>query len=86
MAPLGYELQQRGHRVTLFGVLDMEPKTVAAGLEFWAIGVEEFPLGWAAERDAQLGKLNGLAALRYTIGSFLQRETMMHLREAPEAM
>lgn len=85
MTTLGYELQQRGHRVTLFGVLDMEPKTVAAGLEFRAIGVEEFPLGWTAERDAQLGKLSGRAALQYTV-SFLRRGALMRLREAPEAM
>lgn len=63
----------------------MEPKTVAAGLEFWAIGVEEFPLGWTAQIYAQLGKLRGLAALQYTV-SALRRGALMRLGEAPEAM
>jgi len=45
MTTLGYELNKRGHRVTLFGILDAQPKTVAAGLDFWAIGESEYPLG-----------------------------------------
>ena len=45
MFPLGRELQLRGHRVTLFGVLDAQPKTLQAGLEFRAIGESEFPVG-----------------------------------------
>jgi UDP:flavonoid glycosyltransferase YjiC (YdhE family) len=38
MTTLGYELKQRGHRVTLIGTLDAQPKVVAAGLEFQPIG------------------------------------------------
>ena len=38
MTTLGYELKQRGHRVTLVGTLDAQPKVLAAGLEFQAIG------------------------------------------------
>lgn len=72
MLPLGQELQQRGHRVTLFGILDAQPKTLAAGLEFRAIGSEEFPAGSTAEFFAQLGKLSGLAALQYTINLLKQ--------------
>jgi len=49
MLPLGKELQQRGHTVTLFGVLDAQSKTLAAGLNFQAIAVEEFPLGAQTE-------------------------------------
>ena len=30
MTTLGYELKQRGHRVTLVGIKDAQPKTVAA--------------------------------------------------------
>src|SRR4028119_690975 len=67
MLPLGQELQRRGHRVTLFGILDAQSKTFAAGLEFQAVGNEEFPTGAMAESFAQLGKLSGLAALQYTI-------------------
>ncbi|MDJ0900796.1 MAG: glycosyltransferase [Xenococcus sp. MO_188.B8] len=85
MTTLGYELKQRGHRVTLFGVLDAQPKTLAAGLEFRALGEEEFPIGWTVQRDAKQGKLSKLAALRYTI-SWLEELAAMLLREAPEAL
>ncbi|MEG4249120.1 hypothetical protein [Microcoleus sp. Pol10D4] len=40
---LGKELQRRGHRVTLFGILDAQANTLAAGLEFQAIGESEYP-------------------------------------------
>ncbi|WP_459195229.1 glycosyltransferase [Nostoc sp. FACHB-892] len=38
MFVLGRELQRRGHRVTFLGVLDAQATTLAAGLEFRAIG------------------------------------------------
>jgi zeaxanthin glucosyltransferase len=85
MTTLGYELQQRGHRVTLFGIPDARAKTLAAGLEFWAIGEQEFPDGASATSFAELGKLSGLAALKYTITLF-QELTVMLLREAPKAI
>lgn len=47
MTTLGYELKQRGHRVTLIGLLDAEANVSAAGLEFQAIGVKDFPTGSA---------------------------------------
>lgn len=34
MPVLGAELQRRGHRVTLFGILDAQAIPLAAGLEF----------------------------------------------------
>jgi MGT family glycosyltransferase len=85
MTTLGRELQQRGHRVTLFGILDAQPKTLAAGLDFWAVGKSEFPAGTMAQLFAQLGKLSGLPAVRYTI-NWIQEMAAMFLREAPEAL
>ena len=85
MTTLGHELQRRGHRVTLFGIPDARAKTLAAGLEFWAIGEQEFPLGASVASFAELGKLSGLAALKYTITLF-QQLTVMFLREAPKAI
>jgi zeaxanthin glucosyltransferase len=85
MTTLGYELQRRGHRVTLFGIPDARAKTLAAGLEFCAIGEAEFPAGSSAASFAELGKLSGLAALKYTITLF-QQLTVMLLREAPKAI
>ncbi|MCG5061369.1 MAG: glycosyltransferase [Limnoraphis sp. WC205] len=85
MLPLSQELQRRGHRVTLFGLPDTEKKTRIAGVEFQAVGTEEFPVGWAEKSFAELGKLEGLAALRYTI-DFLKRGAAVTLRDAPTAM
>ncbi|MBD2186911.1 glycosyltransferase [Pseudanabaena mucicola] len=85
MLPLGQELQRRGHRVTLFGILDTQTKAVTAGIEFQAIGETEFPLGITKKIFAELGKLKGLAALKYTI-NFLTLEAVTLLKEAPSQM
>jgi zeaxanthin glucosyltransferase len=67
MLPLGQELQRRGHRVTFFGIVDAQAKVLAAGLEFRSIGETEFPAGSSDVLFAELGKLSGLAALKYTL-------------------
>ncbi len=85
MTTLGYELQRRGHRVTLFGILDSQAKTLAAGLEFRAIGKSEFPQGRMTQFFAELGKLSGLTALRYTI-AWIQSTVTIFLQEAPHAI
>jgi len=85
MLPLGKELQKRGHRVTLFGIRDTKSKTLAAELEFRAIGESEFPTGAIAESLTQLGKLSGLAALQYTV-SLLKDQAAVLLRDTPTAV
>ncbi|MGI2902450.1 glycosyltransferase [Tolypothrix sp. VBCCA 56010] len=85
MLPLGYELQKRGHRVTFIGALDAKPKILAAGLEFWAIGEAEFPSGAIAQSLTNLGKLSGIAAMKYTISLFKESAVVM-LRDAPKAI
>ncbi|MEH2036651.1 glycosyltransferase [Nostoc sp.] len=85
MIPLGKELQKRGHRVTLFGILDAKSKTLAADLEFRGVGEFEFPTGAIAESITQLGKLSGLAALQYTV-NFLKDQAAVMLRDAPTAV
>ena len=85
MLPLGKELQQRGHRVTLFGILDAESKTLAAGLEFKGIGESDFPKGTMAESLAKLGKLSGREALRYTVNALRDGAAVL-LRDAPKAL
>ncbi len=85
MLPLGKELQKRGHRVTLFGILDAQSKTLAAELEFRAIGESEFPNGAIAESLTKLGKLSGLAALQYTV-DVLKYQAVVLLRDAPAAI
>lgn len=85
MTALGHELKQRGHRVTLVGTLEAQPKVVAAGLEFRAIGEEKFPAGSTQTAFAKLGQLSGLAAFRYTVKLFKQI-TSTSLQEAPAAL
>lgn len=85
MLPLGKELQRRGHRVTLFGILDAQANTLAAGLEFQAIGESEYPLGTVAQVLTQLGKLSGMTALQYTI-SWIGKTADFFLRELPQAL
>jgi zeaxanthin glucosyltransferase len=85
MTALGHELQRRGHRVTLFGILDARSKTLAAGLEFWAIGEAEFPVGASAASNTKLGELSGMAAFKQIVTMFQQSTTML-LDEAPQAI
>ncbi|MBE9038618.1 glycosyltransferase [aff. Roholtiella sp. LEGE 12411] len=85
MTTLARELQQRGHRVTLFAVPDARPKALIAGIEFCTIGESEFPAGSMPQLFAQLGKLSGLAAMRYTINWFKQVAAMT-FQDAPEAI
>jgi MGT family glycosyltransferase len=82
MTTLGCELKQRGHRVTFFGILDAQAKTLAAGLEFCAIAESEYPMGAMARSFAQLGELSGRAAFRYTI-IMIQQSAATLLRDAP---
>ena len=85
MTALGRELQRRGHQVTVLGILDAQPNALAAGLEFRAIAESECPPGSIAQVFAQLGKLNGLAAFRYTVSVFKDSEALL-LRDAPKAL
>lgn len=84
MMAVGYELQQRGHSVTLFGIGDVRSISIAAGINFVVIGAEKFPLGSLAKSHQQLGKLNSLAALFYTINEYRQG-TEIVLKELPDA-
>ncbi len=83
MLPLGKELQQRGHRVTLIGVPDAQPKAQAAGLEFQVMGETECPPGSTAEALAKLGELSGQEALKYTIKLF-KEQINIKLRDIPK--
>ncbi|MDT9340078.1 glycosyltransferase [Trichodesmium erythraeum 21-75] len=85
MLPIGQELKRRGHRVTMIGILDAEAKTLAAGLEFVAYGMEEYSKGSTAEALNHLSKLSGLAAFRYTI-TLLKDWTNVLLRDAPQVI
>lgn len=85
MTTLGCELLRRGHRVTVFGFLDAQAKTLASGLEFHPLAEDKIPLGSITESLAELGKLSGLAAFRYTINAIASGADTF-LKEAPTAI
>jgi zeaxanthin glucosyltransferase len=85
MTTLGRELKRRGHRVTLIGRPDAQAKTESAGLEFAVVGEEAFPVGSLARTTAELGRLSGLSAIRFT-GELLRRAAVTILDEASVAI
>ena len=84
-AALGRELIARGHRVTFLGMVDLEQKIAAEQLDFFPIGHADHPRGSLPESLAQLARLRGLAALRFTIRAVARTSTMV-CREAPAAI
>ncbi|HEU4678943.1 MAG TPA: hypothetical protein VFS35_05440, partial [Terrimicrobiaceae bacterium] len=81
MTTLGRELKRRGHRLTLIGRPDARAKTESAGLEFAVIGENAFPPGSLARTTAELGRLSGWRAMRFT-GELLRRAAVTVLDEA----
>ncbi len=69
LLPLGKELQKRGHKVTCFLTLDGEEMVQAAGLDFQAIAPDQYPKGTSAKNLAEIGQLQGTAAVRRTVQS-----------------
>lgn len=84
-AALGRELQERGHRVTCFHMRDVEAKIRALGIDFWPIGESDHPVGSLPLSLAQLGRLKGVSALRFTIRAVARTSTMV-CRDAPAAL
>lgn len=82
---LGRELIARGHRVTLLQMEDVRDRAIGEGLEFIAVGESDHPPGSLPASLAALGKLDGLAALRFTIRAVC-KTTAMYCRDAPQAI
>lgn len=85
MTALGWELQQRGHQVTLFGIPDAQPAARLAELGFRAIGEARFSPSAMAKIFDQQGQLSGIKAVQYTV-SWLKGITETFLQEAPAAI
>jgi zeaxanthin glucosyltransferase len=81
MTTLGRELKRRGHKVTVIGRPDAQKKTESAGLGFGVVGEKEFPAGSLVATTAQLGRLGGLDAIRFT-AELLRRAAVTILDEA----
>ena len=85
LTALGRKLKARGHRVTYFQVADAEPVIRASGLDFQAIGHDDFPPGTLRKLDDMLSRLKGIAGLRFTARRALMYSKMI-LRDAPDAV
>ena len=83
--PLGYELKQRGHRVTVISIEDAREKVEAAGLEFVAIAREEYPVGHTKEIFDKLGSLKGIAAMKFTVDAIANGANIL-MAYAPEVI
>ncbi|MGK7947288.1 MAG: glycosyltransferase [Xenococcaceae cyanobacterium] len=83
MTALGYELKQRGHRVTVIGVEDARQRVLEAKLEFQAIGKLDFPKGTTKKLWTQIGNLDGFKAIVHTIDTFNTIANIV-LRDTPE--
>jgi zeaxanthin glucosyltransferase len=82
---LGRRLRQRGHEVTVFHIVDVEPMIREAGLNFVQIGQREFPKGTLPMLDRRNSRLSGLMA-QYHISRRLRATAAMILREGPSAI
>ena len=85
MLALGYELKQRGHQVSVVGLLDGKSKVLTAGLDFLPIGETAFPLHSTTQYTEQLGQLSGIAAFRYSI-KLMKQATAALMDDAPAAL
>jgi len=85
MTALARALERRGHRVVIFGIADTEARVRAAGIEFYRIGEQDYPLGTLRKLDEKLGQLKGLATFRFTVERVMNTARMV-LRDGPDAV
>jgi zeaxanthin glucosyltransferase len=86
MCTIARELLDRGHRVTLFGVPDIQARVATVmGLDFAQIGATEFPLGAIDLMYKELGQKSNLDGLKYTL-AWMGREAQMLFAEGPAAI
>ncbi len=85
MTALAHSLQLRGHEVVIFGIADTAAAVRAAGIEFCAIGAEDYPPGTLKRLDEHLAQLHGAAAFRFTLKR-VQDSMRMVLRDGPDAV
>lgn len=85
LIPLGYELKQRGHQVTLIGTLDAQEKTEVAGLNFLAYAEKSRPLGFTPKFLVKMGELSGSEAFKYSIELF-RESAIVTIKEGLEVV
>jgi zeaxanthin glucosyltransferase len=85
MTALARALQRRGHEVVIYGIADCEARVRAAGVEFYRVGEQDYPLGTLRKLDEHLGELKGLATFKFTVER-VRNTARMILRDGPEAV
>jgi len=85
LTALAKQLEQRGHKVIIFGIADTETRVRTAGIEFRQIGVQDYPPGTLQRLDRRLGELRGLATFRFTVER-VRNTARMILRDGPDAV
>ena len=85
LAALGRTLTSRGHRVTFFHVAELEPKILAARLEFAPLGADHFPPGTLAKSVDHLATLTGTQSLKFAIQGAVRISELI-LEFAPAAI
>ena len=85
MTALARRLEQRGHKLVIFGIADCESRVRAAGIRFHQIGASDYPPGTLAALDQRLGELHGLATFRFTVDR-VKNTARMVLRDGPSAV
>jgi UDP:flavonoid glycosyltransferase YjiC (YdhE family) len=85
MTALARRLQQRGHRVIIFGIADTEARVRSAGVEFQQLGQQDYPLGTLLQLDQKLSRLKGLDTFRFTVER-VKNHSRMVLRDGPAAV
>lgn len=85
MTALARALERRGHKVVILGIADTEARVRGAGIEYYRIGEQDYPLGTLPKLDEQLGQLKGLATFRFTVER-VKNTARMILRDGPAAV
>ncbi len=84
LTALAKQLEQRGHKIIIFGIADTEARVRSAGIEFHLIGAQDYPPGTLQRLDQRLGELKGLATFRFTVER-VKNTARMILRDGPDA-
>lgn len=84
MFPLARALQQRGHKITVFGTPIVQARVEAAGFGMRLIGETEFSIEKVIKLYAKLGELSGLAAIKYTF-LLIAKRADVNLQETSKA-
>ena len=85
MTALARRLEERGHKLVIFGIADSAAIVRASGIEFSQIGADDYPPGTLRALDQRLSELKGLATFRFTVER-VRNTTRMVLRDGPRAV